>query len=135
MGYCSMSVLVTKKINSFADTSLVDVCSCVVVSHMNHCRLFDIPCRLIHVLADSNKSLVYVCHCVALICRHRCRHTWIIEGSSIFSAGCSTMFSADSNTSLVYVCSCVALIDADKHRSLQALRHSLQAITCSLQAH
>ena len=29
MAYCSISGLVTKKINSFADISLVDVCSCV----------------------------------------------------------------------------------------------------------
>ena len=122
----------TKKMDSFADTSLVDVCSCVVVSHMNHCRLFDIPCRLFHVLCRL-KHIIGLC--LPLCCSDRCRHTWIIEGSSIFSAGCSTMFSADSNTSLVYVCSCVALIDADKHGSLQALRHSLQAVTCSLQAH
>ena len=115
-----------------SNTSLVDVCSCVVVSHMmNHCRLNDILCRLFQVLCRL-KHIIGLC--LQLFSSDRCRQTCIIEGSSIFSAGC-TRFSADLNTSLVYVCSCVALIDADKHGSLQALRHSLQAVTCSLQAH
>ena len=132
MAYCSTSGLVTIKIDSFADTSLVDVCSCVVVSHMmNHCRLNDILCRLFQVLCRLKHIIgLYL----QLCCSDRCRQTWIIAGSLTFSAGCSR-FSADSNTSLVYVCTSVALIDADKHGSLQALRHSLQAVTCSLQAH
>ena len=130
MAYCSISGLVTKKINSFADTSLVDVCSCVVVSHMNHCRLDDILCRLFQVLCRL-KHIIGLS--LQLFCSDRCRQTWIIAGSLTFSAGCS-MFSADSNTSLVDVCTSVALIDADTHGSLQALWYSLQAVPCSLQA-
>ena len=90
MAYCSTSGLVTIKIDSFADTSLVDVCSCVVVSHMNHCRLFDIPCRLFHVLCRL-KHIIGLC--LQLCCSDRCRQTWIIAGSATFSAGCY-MFSA-----------------------------------------
>ena len=77
MAYCSISGLVTKKIDSFADTSLVDVCSCVVVSHMmNHCRLNDILCRLFQVLCRL-KHIIGLC--LPLCCSDRCRHTWIIE--------------------------------------------------------
>ena len=82
-----------KKIDSFADTSLVDVCSCVVVSHMmNHCRLNDILCRLFQVLCRL-KHIIGLC--LQLFCSDRCRQTWIIAGSATFSAGCY-MFSAGS---------------------------------------
>ena len=64
MGYCSISVLVTKGIDSFADTSLVDVCSCVVVIDAVTPGSLQ---ALLYSLQAVPCSLFYVCTCVALI--------------------------------------------------------------------